>query len=215
MHIVVAGAHGQVAMLLHPLLVARGHTVRGLIRNPDHSGELRDAGAEPVVCDLESDTGIEDAVGEADAVVFAAGAGPGSGPDRKWSLDRDGALKLMHAARRNGIPRFIMISTMSPDQPRGSEVFQVYQRAKAQADAALRDSGLAWTIVRPGRLTDDPGTGRVSMGPALERGGIPRADVAAVLLEVLEHPETAGLQFDVIAGQDPIPRALAACLGRL
>ena len=215
MHIVVAGAHGQVAMLLHPLLIARGHTVRGLIRNSGHAADLRAAGVEPLTCDLESDTSIEDKVGAADAVVFAAGAGPGSGAARKWSLDRDGALKLMDAARRNAIHRFVMISTMKPEQPRGSEVFQVYQRAKAEADAALRDSGLAWTIVRPGRLTDAPGTGRVSIGPALERGEISRADVAAVLLEVLDHPETAGLQFDVIAGQDPIPIALAACLGRL
>ena len=215
MHIVVAGAHGQVAMLLHPLLIARGHTVRGLIRNPDQAAEVRAAGAEPEVCDLESDTDIAGAVGAADAVVFAAGAGPGSGAQRKWSLDRDGALKLMEAARDNRIPRFVMLSTMNPEQPRGSEVFQVYQRAKAEADAALRDSDLAWTIVRPGRLIDDPGTGRVSMGRALERGEIPRADVAAVLLEVLDHPETAGLQFDVITGQDAIPTALAACLGRL
>lgn len=215
MHIVVAGAHGQVAMGLHPLLIARGHTVRGLIRNPDQADDLRAAGVEPLVCDLESDADIAGAVGEADAVVFAAGAGPGSGSERKWSLDRDGALKLMDAARSNGISRFVMLSTMSPEQPRGSEVFQVYQQAKAEADAALRDSGLAWTIVRPGRLTDEPGTGRVSMGHALELGEIPRADVAAVLLEVLEHPETAGLQLDVIAGQDAIPMALAACLGRL
>ena len=215
MHIVVAGAHGQVAMLLHPLLVARGHSVRGLIRNPAHAPDLRAAGVEPVTCDLESDTNIEQAVGAADTVVFAAGAGPGSGAERKWSVDRDGALKLMEAARINRIPRVVMISTMNPEQPRGSEVFQVYQRAKAEADAALRDSGLAWTILRPGKLTEAPGTGRVSMGRALERGEIPRADVAAVLLEVLEHPETAGLQLDVVAGQDPIPVALAACLGRL
>lgn len=215
MHIVVAGAHGQVAMLLHPLLIARGHTVRGLIRNPDQAAALRAAGVEPVVCDLESDAGIADAVGQADAVVFAAGAGPGSGAERKLTLDRDGAMKLMDAARNNSIPRFVMVSTINPEQPRGSEVFQVYQRAKAEADAALKDSGLAWTIVRPGRLTDAPGSGRVSMGHALERGEIPRADVAAVLLEVLDHPETAGLQFDVIAGQDSIPMALAACLGRL
>ena len=213
MRVVVAGAHGQIALLLHPLLVQRGHRVRGLIRNPDHAGAVRAAGAEPVVCDLEAQADVAAVVGEADLVVFAAGAGPGSGAERKWSLDRDGAIKLMEAARRNAIPRYVMVSVMNPERPRGGDVFQIYLRAKAQADAALRDSGLGWTIVRPGRLTDDPGTGRVSIARELERADIPRADVAAVLAEVVERPETAGLQFDVVAGPTPIHEALSLCLG--
>lgn len=213
MRIVIAGGHGRIAMLLHPLLVERGHEVRGIIRNPHHANEVRATGAEPVVCDLEAAADVTAAVGQADAVVFAAGAGPGSGAERKRTLDRDGALGLMRAARDKGIRRYVMISAMNPEQPRGNEVFRYYLQMKAEADAALRESGLDWTIVRPGRLTDDPGAGRVTIAPALERADIPRADVAAVLAEVLDMPETIGLQFDVVAGNDPIRDALQACAG--
>lgn len=211
MQIVIAGGHGRIAMLLHPLLVARGHEVRGLIRDPGHADAVRLAGAEPVVCDLEAEADIAGRVGKADAIVFAAGAGPGSGAERKRTLDRDGALKLMQAARENGTRRYVMVSAMNPEQPRGNEVFRYYLQMKAEADAALRDSGLDWTIVRPGRLTDEPGTGRVTIAPALERADIPRADVAAVLAEVLDLPDTIGLQFDVVAGDDSVRDALAAC----
>lgn len=118
----------------------------------------------------------------------------------------------MNAARTNGIRRYVMVSAMNPERPRGSDVFRVYLRAKAEADAALRDSDLDWTIVRPGRLVDEPGTGLVSIARELERADIPRADVAAVLAEVIEDPETAGLQFDVTGGNDPIREALAELL---
>jgi len=197
-------------MLLHPLLIARGHTVRGLVRNPDHAGALEQLGVDPVVCDLETCAHIAPEVGTADAVVFAAGAGPGSGAERKRTLDRDGALKLIEAARANDIHRYVMISAMNPEQPRGDEVFQYYLQMKAEADAALRDSGLDWTVVRPGRLTDEPGTGRVTSARELERADIPRADVAAVIAEVLDMPETIGLQFNVVAGDTPVREALAA-----
>lgn len=210
MCIAIAGGHGRIAMLLHPLLVARGHEVRGLIRNPDHADAVRAAGAEPVTCDLEAEPDIAPAVGAVDAVVFAAGAGPGSGAERKWSLDRDGALKLIDAARRSGIRRYVTVSAMKPERPRGNEVFRVYLQAKAEADAALRDSGLDWTIVRPGRLTDEPGTGRVTIAAELERADIARADVAAVLADVLDLPATIGLQFEVVGGDTPIREALAA-----
>jgi len=212
MKIVIAGAHGQIAMRLHPLLVERGHEVRGLIRNPDQAHDLRRAGAEPFECDLEAEQDLSAAVGEADAVVFAAGAGPGSGARRKRTLDRDGALKLIAAARANGVARYVMVSAMNPEQPRGDEVFRTYLRAKAEADAALRESGLDWTIVRPGRLTDDAGTGRVAVARDLPRSDVPRADVAAVLAEVLDMPETAALQFDVTTGDTPVRDALTACL---
>lgn len=210
MRVVVAGAHGQIAMFLHPILVERGHEVRGLIRNPEHVEEVRAVGAEPVICDLEAESDLSQAVGEAEAVVFAAGAGPGSGAGRKRSLDRDAALKLMQAALANGIRRYVMISAMNPEQPRGNEVFRVYLQAKAEADAALRDSDLDWTIVRPGRLTDEPGTGRVMLARELERADIPRADVAAVLAEVLDTPETIRRQLDVTGGDVPIREAIAS-----
>lgn len=209
MDIVIAGAHGQIARHLHPILVARGHAVTGLIRNPDHAAELRMLGVDPLVCDLEAEEDIAERIGNQDALVFAAGAGPGSGAERKRTLDRDGALKLIDVARRNGIHRYVMISAMNAEQPRGNEVFRYYLRMKAEADAALRGSPLEWTIVRPGRLTDDAGTGSILAGRDLERADIPRADVAAVLAAVLDRPETSGLQFDVVGGERPITEALA------
>lgn len=213
MRVVVVGGHGKVAMLLHPILRGRGHEVRGVIRNPDQAEDLRRAGAEPVVCDIEAVDDISDAVGSADAVVFAAGAGPGSGAARKWTVDRDGALKLIEAAKKNGIRRYVMISAMGVDEPRGDEVFQAYSRAKAEADQALRESGLDWTIIRPGRLTGEPGRGRVALAPSLPAGEVPRADVAAVLAEVLETPASTGHQLDLTTGDLTIPEALRAAIG--
>lgn len=213
MRVVVVGGHGKVAMLLHPILRGRGHEVRGVIRNPDQAEDLRRAGAEPVVCDIEAVDDISDAVGSADAVVFAAGAGPGSGAARKWTVDRDGALKLIEAAKKNGIRRYVMISAMGVDEPRGDEVFQAYSRAKAEADQALRESGLDWTIIRPGRLTDEPGRGRVALAPSLPAGEVPRVDVAAVLAEVLETAASTGHQLDLTTGDLTIPEALRAAIG--
>lgn len=212
MRIVVAGGHGQVAMLLHPLLKAQGHHVAGLIRSADHAEEVQQAGAEPVLCDLEAEQDVSGAISAADAIVFAAGAGPGSGAARKLTMDRDGAIKLMEAARRREVPRYIMISAMNAEQPRGDEVFQVYLRAKAEADAALRNSGLDYTIIRPGRLTNEPGRGRVRVGLTLPRGEIPRADVAAVVAYVLGTPATIGHQLDVTSGDDDIAQAIASAL---
>lgn len=209
MDIIVAGAHGQIAMLLHPILVARGHTVTGLIRNPDHAAELRTLGVAALVGDLETEEDIAGVVGNHDALIFTAGAGPGSGAERKRTLDRDAALKLIDAARSNGIHRYIMVSAMNAEEPRGNEVFQYYLRMKAEADAALRESPLEWTIVRPGRLTDDPATGKIRAGRDLDRADIPRADVAAVLAAVVDMPETSGLQFDVVAGEQRVPEALS------
>lgn len=212
MRIVIVGAHGQVAMQLHPLLRERGHKVRGLIRDPGQADDLRRAGAEPAVCDVEVEDEISEFLGVADAVVFAAGAGPGSGAARKWTVDRDGALKLIEAAQRNGIDRYVMVSVMRAEEPRGNEVFRTYLKAKAEADQALRESGLTHTIIRPGRLTNEPGTGRVALAPSLLSGEVPRADVAAVLAEVLETPQTAGLQLDLTSGDVPIADAVAAAV---
>ena len=209
MEIVIAGGHGKVAMLLHPLLVGRGHKVRGLIRDPNQAGDLAAAGAEPVLCDLEQLGDISGLVGPADAVIFAAGAGPGSGAERKRSMDRDGAIKLIDAALANGIRRYLMVSTFHADQPRGTEGFQIYMRAKAEADAALRASGLEFTIIRPGRLSDEPATGRVELAPRLKGADVPRADVAAVLAACLEDRRSIGRQWEVTGGDTPINEAIA------
>jgi len=212
MQIVVAGGHGQIAMLLHPLLEARGHRVRGLIRNLDQTDAVRGAGAEPVLCDLEAEGNPAEAVGAADAIVFAAGAGPGSGAARKLTMDRDGAIRLIDVARRLGIRRYVIISAIGAEEPRGDDVFQTYLRAKSEADEALRESGLDYTIVRPGRLTNDPGLGRVSLAARLPRAEIPRADVAAVLAHVVDSPATAGCQFDLTSGDQPIAEAVASAV---
>lgn len=208
MKITVAGAHGKIAMLLHPKLIERGHKVRGIIRKEEQAEDLQKLGVEPVVADIEKKEDISDAVGMADAVLFAAGAGPGSGAARKWTVDRDGAIKLMKACHKNGIDRYVIISAMGLDKPRGSEMFQVYQKAKAEADKALRNSGLDYTIVKPGRLTDEPGTGKVFIGKNLERGEIPREDVASVLAEVFDSSDSIGMEFDLVQGENPIDKDL-------
>lgn len=209
MKITIVGAHGNIAMLLHPMLLEAGHTVKGLIRKEEQADELRELGVVPVVADVETEDDISDAVGDADAVLFAAGAGAGSGAERKWTVDRDGAVKLMSACHKNNIERYVMISAMGLDEPRGNEVFQVYQKAKAEADEALRVSGLDYTIVKPGRLTDESGTGKISVGKGLDGGEIPREDVAAVIARIFEMPETIGKEFDLLSGDQPIPEALS------
>jgi len=207
MKITIAGAHGKIARLLHPKLIGRGHKVRGIIRKEEQQNALKEMGVEPVLCDIESELDISEAVGDVDAVVFAAGAGPGSGKERKWSVDRDGAIKLMRACAKNGIQRYIQISAMGLEEPRGDEVFQAYQQAKLEADNALLNSGLNYTIIRPGRLTDDEGTGEISAGN-LEKGEIPREDVAGVIAESLENKHTYYNVFDVLKGDQPISEAL-------
>lgn len=215
--VAIAGGHGKIALLLGASLAARGDTVRGLIRNPDQEDDLWGVGIEPVLCDLEGDGDVAAAVRGADAVVFAAGAGPGSGEARKTSMDLEGAVGLIDAAEAEGVSRYLMVSAMGAADPPaegvdsgGDGVFGAYLRAKAGADEALRASGLDYTIVRPGGLTDDPGTGLVSVAERLERGQVPRADVAAVFLACLDTPATIGKSFDLIRGDTPIADALAA-----
>jgi uncharacterized protein YbjT (DUF2867 family) len=212
---VLAGAHGKVARRLARRLVARGDRVRGLIRNPDHADDLRADGSEPVICDLETAAlkEIATAVGGADAVVFAAGAGPGSGARRKLTLDRDGAIKLLEAARSVGVERYVMVSSIGAENPPGGDdVFSVYLRAKAEADRALADSDRAWTIVRPGSLSDDPGGGLVRVDVEPIRGKVSRDDVAAILDAVVHEPRSARRILYVVAGDDPVDEALASVL---
>ncbi|HEY6761624.1 MAG TPA: SDR family oxidoreductase [Baekduia sp.] len=211
MDIVIAGGHGQIALQLERLLADEGHDVRGLIRNPDHAADLEAQGAKAVVADLEAleVDDLADVVGSADAIVFAAGAGPGSGPQRKWTVDYAGAVKLMEVARRNGIDRYVIVSSVGADpEAEDDGGFGTYLRAKGQADKKLTESGLAYTIVKPGGLTNDPPTGAVVVNTG--RGKITRGDVAAVLAEVLDTPGTAGLAFDVNNDGTPIADAIAA-----
>jgi nucleoside-diphosphate-sugar epimerase len=217
MDVAIAGGHGKVARRLARLLVARGDRVRGLIRNPDHADDLRTDGSEPVVCDLETaGVGVVAAAIEgAHAVVFAAGAGSGSGAERKLRMDRDGAIKLLEAARSAGVERYVMVSSVGAENPPdGDDVFSVYLRAKAEADRAIASSDRAWTIVRPGALTDDPGTGRVRIGSEPLRGKVSRDDVAAALDVILHDPRSVRRTLYVNGGGDPIEQMLEAALAR-
>ncbi|MET4433195.1 NAD(P)H-binding protein [Mycolicibacterium sp. 624] len=215
--IVIAGGHGKIALLLERLLADRGDSVVGLVRNPAHVADLEAAGAEAAVVDLENSSvaDVTEHLRGADTVVFAAGAGPGSGAARKETVDRDAAILLADAAVAAGVPRYVMISAMGADsradESGADPVFAAYLRAKADADNAVRARGeLATTIVRPGLLTDEAGTGLVTIAEATGRGSIPRQDVAAVLVEVLDTPDTAGRTFELIGGQTAIPAAVAA-----
>jgi uncharacterized protein YbjT (DUF2867 family) len=212
MDVAIAGGHGKVARRLARLLVERGDRVRGLIRKPEHADDLRGDGSEPVLCDLEVAAADEvaAAVDGADAVVFAAGAGPGSGAERKLTIDRDGAIKLLEAARNARVERYVMVSSIGAENPPDDDdVFSAYLRAKAEADRALSASDREWTIVRPVFLTDDPGTGRVRVDVERLEGRVSRDDVAAILAAVLHEPRSAYLILYLSAGSDPIEDALA------
>jgi uncharacterized protein YbjT (DUF2867 family) len=206
MDVVVAGGHGQIGLRLLRLLADGGHRARGLVRNPDHVQDVAAAGGEAVVCDMEALDDLSGCCEGADAVVFAAGAGPGSGPERKRTVDLGAAVKLMET----GVRRYVMVSAISAGRPEEwSEAMRPYYEAKAGADERLMASGLDYTIVRPGGLTDDPGTGRVTVGTGLGYGNIPRDDVAAVLLAALETPGSIGKTFELVAGDTPIEDALS------
>jgi nucleoside-diphosphate-sugar epimerase len=220
MRIAIAGAHGQVARRLGRLLSGRGDTVVGIVRNPAHEPDLDADGVEPVVLDLETASvdQVAEAVRSADAVVFAAGAGPGSGTERKHTVDRGGAVLLADAAERAGVRTYLLVSSMGVEQarkgtPPGMDpVFAVYLQAKLRAeDEILPRPGLDTTIVRPGRLTDDPGTGRVTLGHGIEFGDVPRDDVAAVLAEILRAGKVNDV-VEVVGGPTPLEEAVAGLL---
>lgn len=212
MVVAIAGGHGKIGLLLTRLLAERGDRVLSLIRNPNQADHVATAGGEAVIVDLESSPPgeVARAIAEADAVVFAAGAGPGSGAERKETMDYGGAVLLIEAAKLAGAKRYVMISAMSADASHaGAEVFDVYIRAKGRADDELAGSGLDYTIVRPGGLTDVEPKGKVQIATVLDRGEIPRADVAAVVAASLADPKTIGRTFELISGEDQIELALA------
>ena len=211
MHVVVAGGHGKIAMRLLDRLSTRGDRAVGLIRNPDHAADLEAVGAEAQIADLEELDAAQLAplLEGADALVFAAGSGPGSGPERKRTLDLGGAVKLIEAARLAEVERWVIVSSMGAGDPESaSEEMKPYQRAKGEADEQLAKSGLGYTIVRPGKLTDDQGVGTVTVGEGIDYGEISRDDVAAVLIGVLETENAIGKTFDLIGGDTPIDEAL-------
>ncbi len=202
MDVLIAGGHGKIARRLIRLLARDGHTARGLIRNPEHAADIEADGGVAVLCDLERDDVAPHAAG-ADAIVFAAGAGPGSGAERKRTVDLGAAVKCVEAAEALGVARFVIVSSIGAQAPdAGPEAMRPYLHAKADADARVAASSLDWTIVRPGSLQDDPGTGLVDVSTELgRRGPVPRDDVALVLAETLQSPGTIGLTFEVFSGE--------------
>jgi uncharacterized protein YbjT (DUF2867 family) len=221
MRIVIAGGHGKIALLLERRLADAGHDPVGIVRNADHTADLEAAGARALVLDLEK-TDVDTLAGHldgADAVVFAAGGGGGSGAERKLTIDRDGAILLADAAEKAGVGRYVMVSAIGTDDfdparaelpaENDDDVYQVYMRAKSEADADLRGRDLDWTIVRPGGLTDDAGTGLVTAATTVERGTIPRADVAEIIATALLEGTAVKTQFEVVSGDATVSDALA------
>ena len=208
MRVLVAGANGQVGQHVVRLLAERGHEIRAMIRDSDQAPTLRELGGEPVVADLEGE--VAHTVEGCDAVIFTAGGGPGSGDEKKETVDRGGAVKLIEAAQEHGARRYVMVSAMGAADPdSGSEAMQPYLYAKARADQALQESGLDYTIARPGKLTDEVGTGTVEAAPSLgRRGEIPREDTARVIVATLERENTFGKTFEVLSGDTPVEDAI-------
>lgn len=219
MRIAIAGGHGQIARRLSRLLAERGDTPLAIVRNPGHVPDVEADGATAVLLDLEQAdvAALAGQLSDADAVVFAAGAGPGSGAERKDSVDRGAAALLADAAERAGVRRYLLVSSVGAgsEPPAGTdEVFAAYLRAKTAAEDDLRGRDLDWTILRPGGLTDDTSTGRVRLGGDVPRGQVPRDDVAAVLVALLDEPRTAGLVLELSEGATPVAAAVAAATER-
>lgn len=215
MKVVIAGGHGKIALHVERLLAERGDHPVALIRDPLQEADVTAAGAHPVVIDLEKTTAAElsEHLSGVDAVIFAAGAGPGSSAERKDAVDRGAASLLADAAILAGIRRYVLVSAIGADggaQPEHDPVFAAYMTAKQAADEDLRTRDLDWTVIRPGALTDDSGSGHVTLTTRVGRGSVPREDVAAVLVAVLDEPRTAGLSLDLVSGRHPVADAVAA-----
>jgi uncharacterized protein YbjT (DUF2867 family) len=221
MRIAIAGGHGKIALLTAGLLTRRGDQVLSLTRNPDHAADIEATGATAVEADLEATdaAALAEVIRGCDAVIFAAGAGPNSGIPRKDSVDRGGAVLLADAAEQAGVRRYLLVSSMGVESVRGGatpdgvgEVFVAYLRAKLAAEDDLRARDLDWTVLRPGSLTDDPAAGTVQLTPDAPRGEVPRADVAAVLVALLDEPRSAGAVLQLIGGSTPVAEAVQAAV---
>lgn len=211
--VTIIGGHGRVALLTSPVLVAAGHRVRSVVRNPDHAAEVEASGAEAVVLDVEDAdvTALTGLAGESDVLVWSAGAGGGD-PARTRAVDRDAAIRSIDACREAGCHRYLMVSYFGAGPDHGvaeDDPFFAYADAKAAADAHLRESGLDWTILGPSRLTTADPTGRISVGGRRTRGSeVSRGNVAAVIAEAVSRPELAGVTIEFDDGDTPVGEAL-------
>lgn len=210
MRILIVGANGQIGRQLITCIADSPHASRAMIRAAEQAAALRESGAdEAVVADLEGD--VRATLKDCDAVVFTAGSGGDTGPEKTDAVDRDGAIAMIDAAREAGVRRFIMVSSMGASDPEsGPQGLRHYLHAKQAADTHLVHSGLDYTIVRPGHLTNQPATGAVALAASLGRSGeVSRADVAAVLLAMLDAPATRGKTCELLQGEVPIPQAVS------
>jgi uncharacterized protein YbjT (DUF2867 family) len=213
MRVVIAGGHGQIALRLTKLLAGDGHEVVGLVRNPDHEADLAAAGGQAAVLDLEQAdvAAVAGVLAGADVAIFAAGAGPGSGKARKDTVDRGAAALFADAAEQAGVRRHLQVGSMGADRAdslHDDEVFTVYLKAKWAAEQDLRSRDLDWTILRPGGLTNDAGTGQVKLADKTGNGSISRDDVALVLAGLCDTPAAIGRTLELIAGDTPVAEAL-------
>jgi uncharacterized protein YbjT (DUF2867 family) len=212
--VAIIGAHGKVAQQLMRVLYDRGDDFVGVVRNEEHAEDVYRLGGSGALVDIETaDVGaLADAIRGSDAVVFTAGAGAGSGIERKRTVDYGGSVKSQEAAAQAGIRRFVQVSAWGVDAPvdDADPVWKAYVEAKRDADTALRSSGLDWTILRPGGLTTEEGTGLITLGDSVPRGSIAREDVALVIAVALAEPGTIGKQWEVIGGDTPVEEAVRA-----
>ena len=216
MRVVIAGGHGQIALRLTKILAGYGHEVVGLVRNPAHEADIAAAGGTAAVLDLEKadQAAVADVLAGANVAIFSAGAGPGSGNERKDTVDRGAAALFADGAERAGVRRHIQVGSMGADRVDEldpDDSFTIYLRAKKSAEDDLRSRDLDWTILRPGALTNDPGTGLVLIAGKTGPGSVTRDDVAAVLAGLCDTPASIGRTLELIAGDTPI----AAALGNL
>ncbi len=211
--IAVVGGAGQIARLLHPKLINAGHQSRALVRKQEQADELQQSGVETRLFDIEKDDdeAFRAALEGADAIVFAAGGGPDGDAGRKRTVDLEGSIRSAQAAEALGIARFVQVSAIGVDEPLGDDVepvWRVYVEAKRDADAHLRASSLSWTILRPGGLTDDPGTGQITLGVDVAKGQIPREDVASAIAAVVDDGRSVRQQWDLVGGTTPVLEAV-------
>ena len=208
MNVLVAGAHGKTGMQIVSLLLENDHHVTAMIKDASQSDSLQKLGAKPLLADLE--TNIDFATEGIDAVIFAAGSGPDTGADKTIAVDQDGAIKLIDACEKNAVERFVMLSAMGVDDPEnGPDALQHYLKAKKAADDRLKKSNLNYTIIRPGRLTNDDESGTIEADESLqEHGEISRADVAMTIIQALDNPNAYRKTIDIIKGDVKIPEAL-------
>jgi uncharacterized protein YbjT (DUF2867 family) len=213
MRVVIAGGHGQIALRLTKILAGDGHEVVGLVRNPAHEADVNAVGGQVAVLDLEKAdvAAVAEVLAGADVAVFSAGAGAGSGAERKQTVDRGAALLFAEASERAGVRRHLQVSSMGADRVDDldpNDVFTIYLRAKKEAEDDLRSRDLDWTILRPGALTNGPGTGKVQLADKVDRGSVPRDDVALVLAGLCDTPAAIGRTLELVSGDTPVSEAL-------